>query len=626
MNRRLFISALLVCLLPFMAQAQQIAFRFAQLADIHLSPSNPNPTEDLLRSIAQINATDSIDFVLVTGDITEEGDRATMEKVKSCLDLLKVKYYVALGNHETKWSDSGCTAFGEIFGGERFDFEHKGFLFLGFNSGPLMRMAYGHVVPQDIRWMTERMNQYNTGDPQQNKPVILVTHYPMIEGDVDNWYEVTDAVRPYNIRLFIGGHYHRNRDLRYDGIPGVLMRSNLRDKDGKPGYGIYEITKDSIRVYTQRIGEPKKQWAGFSLTESYYERNGKAEKYPDFSVNKEYPQVKEQWITKTGVGIYCSPAVEKDKVFIGDDMGYLTAYALKDGKALWRFQSGKRIVGTPAVSEGIVVFGSADCKIYGLNAQNGNLLWTVETSEPVLGAVTIDNGTAYIGASDHTFRAINTCNGEIKWTFTGVKGYIETKPLVTDSKVIFGAWDNTLYALNKADGRELWKWTGGLTRMHFSPAAVWPVAAEGKVFITDPQRAMTAIEIETGNTVWRTFQSMVRETIGLSEDGERIYSKTMNDSIVCYSTKGSHPHELWASNVGFGYEHAPSMQVEKDGIVFGSTKEGLIFALEAKTGKVLWKHKIGNSLISTVVPLSGNRILFTATGGKAGLLKFKIKK
>ena len=626
MNRRLFISALLVCLLPFMAQAQQIAFRFAQLTDIHLSPSNPNPTEDLLRSIAQINATDSIDFVLVTGDITEEGDRATMEKVKSCLDLLKVKYYVALGNHETKWSDSGCTAFGEIFGGERFDFEHKGFLFLGFNSGPLMRMAYGHVVPQDIRWMTERMNQYNTGDPQQNKPVILVTHYPMIEGDVDNWYEVTDAVRPYNIRLFIGGHYHRNRDLRYDGIPGVLMRSNLRDKDGKPGYGIYEITKDSIRVYTQRIGEPKKQWAGFSLTESYYERNGKAEKYPDFSVNKEYPQVKEQWITKTGVGIYCSPAVEKDKVFIGDDMGYLTAYALKDGKALWRFQSGKRIVGTPAVSEGIVVFGSADCKIYGLNAQNGNLLWTVETSEPVWGAVTIDNGTAYIGASDHTFRAINTCNGEIKWTFTGVKGYIETKPLVTDSKVIFGAWDNTLYALNKADGRELWKWTGGLTRMHFSPAAVWPVAAEGKVFITDPQRAMTAIEIETGNTVWRTFQSMVRETIGLSEDGERIYSKTMNDSIVCYSTKGSHPHELWASNVGFGYEHAPSMQVEKDGIVFGSTKEGLIFALEAKTGKVLWKHKIGNSLISTVVPLSGNRILFTATGGEAGLLKFKIKK
>ena len=626
MNRRLFTSVLFACLLPFMVQAQQAVFRFAQLTDIHLSPNNPNPTEDLLRSIAQINATDSIDFVLVTGDIAEEGDRTTMEKVKSCLDLLKVKYYVALGNHETKWSDSGCTAFGEIFGGERFEFEHKDFLFLGFNSGPLMRMAYGHVVPQDIRWMTETMDRYNAGNSRPDKPVILVTHYPMTEGDVDNWYEVTDAVRPYNIRLFIGGHYHRDRDLRYDGIPGILMRSNLRDKDEKPGYGIYEITEDSILVYTQRIGEPKRQWAAFSLTDSYYDRNGKAEKYPDFSVNKEYAQVQEQWIVQTGAGIYCSPAVEKDKVFVGDDLGRLTAYALKNGKKLWSFQSGKRIVGTPAVSEGIVVFGSADCKIYGLDAQNGNLLWTVEAAEPVLGAVTIENGIAYIGASDHTFRAVNIRTGEVKWAFAGVRGYIETKPLVTDNKVIFGAWDNTLYALNKADGKELWKWTGGLTRMHFSPAAVWPVAADGKVFITDPQRAMTAIDIETGNTVWRTFQSMVRETIGLSEDKERIYSKTMNDSIVCYSTKGNQPHKLWASNVGFGYEHAPSMQVEKNGVVFGSTKEGLIFALEAATGKVLWKHKTGNSLISTVVPLDNNRVLFTATSGETGMLKFKIKK
>ena len=529
MNRRLLIIVLMACLLPLGMQAQQGTFRFAQLTDIHLTPNNPNPTEDLLRSIAQINATDSIDFVLVTGDLTEEGDRATMEKVKSCLDLLKVPYHVALGNHETKWSDSGCTAFGEIFGGERFEFEHKGFLFLGFNSGPLMRMAYGHVVPQDIRWMTEEMDKNG-----KDKPVILVTHYPLMEGDVDNWYEVTDAVRPYNVRLFIGGHYHSNRDLRYDGIPGVLMRSNLRDKEGKPGYGIYEVTGDSIRVYTQRIGEPKKQWAAFSLAGQYYDRNGKAEKYPNFSVNKEYPKVKEQWMVQTGAGIYCSPAVEKDKVFVGDDMGRLTAYALKNGKKLWSFESGKRIVGTPAVSEGIVVFGSADRHIYGLNAKDGNLLWTVKAAEPVLGAVTIADGTAYIGASDATFRAI---------------------------------------------------------------------------------------DIHTGNTVWRTFQSMVRETIGLSEDGERIYSKTMNDSIVCYAAQGDTPRELWATNIGFGYEHAPSMQVEKEGVMFGSTKEGLIFALEGKTGKVLWKHKIGNSLISTVVPLNGHEVLFTATSGEVGLLR-----
>ena len=607
----------MACLLSLGMQAQSV-FRFAQLTDLHLSPNNPNPTEDLLRSVAQINATDNIDFVLVTGDITEEGDRVSMEKVKSCLDLLKVKYYVALGNHETKWSDSGCTAFGEIFGSERFEFEHKGFLFLGFNSGPLMRMAYGHVVPQDIRWMTERMEQVG-----KDKPVMLVTHYPMKDGDVDNWYEVTDAVRPYNIRLFIGGHYHANRNERYDGIPGILMRSNLRDKDGKQGYGIYEVTSDSIKVFTQRIGEPAKQWASFSLTEQYYDRQGKAEKYPDFSVNQEYSKAKEQWVVQTGVGIYCSPAVEKDKVFVGDDLGCLTAYALKNGKKLWSFASGKRIVGTPAVSEGIVVFGSADRNIYGLNAADGSLRWKVEAAEPVLGAVTIHEGIAYVGASDKTFRAIDIQTGKVVWSYEQVKGYIETKPLVVDDKVIFSAWDNTLYALEKTTGKEVWKWTGGLTRMHFSPAAVWPVASNGKVFIADPQRAMTAVNLQNGETVWRTFRSQVRETIGVSEDGERVFSKTMNDSIVCYSTLTDTPEQVWASNVGFGYEHAPSMPQEKDGVVYGSTKEGLLFALEAKTGKIIWKHKIGNSLINTVVPLNGREVLFTATSGEVGLIRMK---
>ena len=618
MNKRIFILVLLIGLLSFGGQAQSVSFRFAHLTDLHFSPNNPNPTEDLLRSVAQINATENIDFVLVTGDITEEGDRACLEKVKSCLDLLKVKYYVALGNHETKWSDSGCTAFGEVFGYERFEFEHKGFLFLGFNSGPLMRMAYGHVVPQDIRWMTETMEKAG-----KDKPVMLVTHYPMKDGDVDNWYEVTDAVRPYNVRMFIGGHYHSNRNQRYDGIPGILMRSNLRDKDGKQGYGVYEVTEDSIKVYCQRVGEQPQQWAEFSLTESYYDRNGKADKYPDFSVNKEFSKVKEQWIVQTGVGIYCSPAVERDKVFVGDDMGYLTAYTLKHGKKLWEFQSGKRIIGTPAVSEGIVVFGSADRNIYGLNAMNGQLLWKVEAKEPVIGAVTIDKGVAYVGASDHTFRAIDIHTGKVVWSYDKVKGYIETKPLIADNKVIFGAWDNTLYALDKTNGKELWKWTGGLTRMHYSPAAVWPVASNGKVFIADPQRAMTAVDIQSGETVWRTFRSQVRETIGLSEDGERVYSKTMNDSIVCYSTLTNTPEQVWASNVGFGYEHAPSMPLEKEGVVYGSTKEGLLFALEAKTGKVIWKHKIGNSLINTVVPLSKKEVLFTATSGEVGLLRLK---
>ena len=451
----------------------------------------------------------------------------------------------------------------------------------------------------------------------------MVTHYPILEGDVDNWYEVTDAVKPYNIRLFIGGHYHRNKQFTYDGIPGVLIRTKLRDKDALPGYGIYQVSPDSIIVYQQRIGEKKQRLCAYSLTQQLFNHDQKADKYPDFSVNKTYPNVKRKWCVQTGTAIYNSPAVEDDRLFVGNDAGELTAYQLKNGKKLWTFKAGNRIVGTPAARKGIVVFGSADHYIYGVDTQNGKLKWQAKAQAPVLGAVTIDDDIAYIGSSDHVFRAININNGEVLWTYNKVRGYVETKPLVTNQDVIFGAWDNTLYSLDKRNGHENWRWTGNLTRMHFSPAAVWPVATQNRVFIVDPERALTAIDLTTGATIWRTYQSKVRETIGLSADQTRIYAKTMQDSVVCYSATAEQPKQLWRANLQFGYEHATSMMAEQGDVVLGSTKDGLIFALQAKTGEIRWKHKIGNSLINTVVPVGRRQLLVTAASGELCLLQYR---
>ena len=603
-----------ICLVT--AGAQVKPFRFAQLTDVHLNPNGDGPTKALLQSIEQINCTDSIDFVLVTGDLTEQGDRRMIQEVKNCLDHLKVPYHVCMGNHETTWSESGCTAYGKIFGPEYYAFDFNGVHFIVFNTGPLLKMAYGHVSPYVIHWARQELEQ-NIG-----KPAIVVTHYPITDGDVDNWYDVTDALRkPGNIRLFIGGHYHALRDLRYDGMPGILMRSNLPDGDNKPGYGIYEVDAKEIRAYIQRVGEDKQPVATYTMERADYDPDAKADHYPDYSVNRKYPRVKEVWTAQAGAAVYSSPSVEKGRVFVGDDEGRVQAFRLKDGRKLWDFKAGHRVIGGPAASRGIVVFGSADKCIYGVSAADGKLLWKVQATQPVLGSVTIDKGIAYIGASDSTFRAIDITTGTVVWAYRGLRGYVMTKPLVTKDRVIFGAWDNTLYCLRKADGREVWRWTGGLTRMHYSPAQVWPVTEGDRVFIVDPQRAMTAINIHTGETVWRTFQSKVRESLGLSRDGRRLYAKTMQDSIVCYSADSDTPRQLWATHADIGYEHAPCMLPERNGTVYGSTNDGESFALEGKTGRLLWKHKNGNSLMNTVVPLGKKRILFTNTEGTLGLLK-----
>ena len=73
------------------------------MTDIHITPKTSS-LEDLQNSVNQINTSGDIDFVLVTGDITEEGDRASMTAAKLILDQLKMKYYIIPGNHDTKWS------------------------------------------------------------------------------------------------------------------------------------------------------------------------------------------------------------------------------------------------------------------------------------------------------------------------------------------------------------------------------------------------------------------------------------------------------------------------------------------------------------------------------------------
>lgn len=591
------------------------SFRFALITDLHVTHDSL-AYNDLMRSVNQINNTPNISFVLVAGDLTEEGDRASLTKVKGVLDKLRVKYYTVSGNHETKWSESGSTDFGHIFGSERFKFKHNGYVFLGFATGPVIRMMDGHVAPQDISWLQQEMSSEKEGTP-----FIILTHYPLKDGDVDNWYEVTDVIRNFDVKAVLGGHYHGNRMFFYDGIPAFINRSNLRDKtDGLGGYSLYDVTNDSILVSEHKIGMEPKRWGAYSLHHKYYTSDNRMYERPSYSVNDSFPNVKNKWLTKIGRTIYSSPILWQDYLYVGDDSGFLTCLSMDNGSKVWEFQTKNRIVGTPAVNNGIIVVGSADKNIYGINALTGECIWVYPTKEAVLGAVAIENDIAYVGGSDNTMRAIDIKTGKLVWEYSQIRGYIETKPLINENKLIFGAWDTNLYALDKNNGSLLWSWNNDSKGMHFSPAVVWPVAANGKVFFSAPDRFLTALDVETGKVVWRTNESMVRETIGLSKDNKRVYSKTMRDSVVCYSALADKPEKLWSTNVGYGYDHAPTMPVEKDNVVYGSTKNGLIFALDAMSGNILWKHKVGNSLVNTIVPLGNRSCVFTSSEGFIGIL------
>lgn len=594
-----------------------LLFSFALLTDVHVSNTNPQPLEDLQRSVADINAMPDVDFVIVSGDLTESGDRRALETVKGELDKLRVPYYATSGNHETTWSESGVMDFSRVFGSNRFAFTYDNTFFIGFNSGPVIRMADGHVAPQDIAWLQSKLDSVaNQGD---NK-IIVVTHYPLQNGDVDNWFDVTDVLCRYNVQCIIGGHYHRNLLFDCDGIPDVINRSNLRGNDSINGYSWITVT-DSIRVSEKRIGQAPVQWLSLPFGQKHYGAPDPALR-PDYSVNEQYRQVREVWSRQLTGGIYSTPASDGHLIYIGDDIGTMYALDARTGKTEWTFATGMRIVGSPAVEDGIVVFGSTNDTIYGLRATDGKPLWRVPTGQAVMGAVAIHKGVAYIGGGDGYMRAIDIHSGEVKWAFGGLGNYVLTRPLVYRDKLYFGCWDTYFYALNINDGSLVWRWTNGKSNEKLSPASVWPVASDGKIFITAPDRFWTCLDAETGAQIWRTNQYKVRETVGLSENGKTVYSKCMWDDIVALDAMAREPQEKWVVNAGFGYEHDPCMPQEKGGTLWVGTKNGLLIGMDAKTGQVMWRHKIGNSILNTVLPLSGKECIVTSSEGTITRIKF----
>ncbi len=589
-------------------------FSFAVISDLHIEYNSESSTKDLLQCIDKINSTDSLDFVIVSGDITENGDKFSLTKAKLLLDLIKIPYYIVSGNHETKWSESGCTDFAKIFGYQRFYFSHKNYHFFGFPSGPIIKMGDGHIARQDLNWLQNKLDSIPT-----DQSIFPVTHYPLLPQDLDNWYDLVDVLLKYNIVAVLGGHYHQNRLLDYNGIRGILNRSTLSSKKDHGGFNIYTVS-DSLRIKEVLTDSLVIEWLALPLKHKTVE----AKKYqlPDYSLNTKHKNVKPIWIYNANSSIYSTPAVLKNSVYFGDESGNFYCLNIKAGTIQWKFTTTSRIISSPAIVNSKVVFGSTDNFIYCLDSDNGKLLWKVDSGNPVIGSPAICQNVVYIGNGGGKMMAINLENGKVLWCNNIANNYIETKPLIDKNNIYFGAWDSNFYALNRENGALLWTWNNGNTRMHFSPAAVIPVSSGNKIFIVAPDRYWTALDKNSGKIIWRTNEFKVRETIGISDDKQVIYSRTLDEHIIAISALDNAPKVLWNRQIPFGYDHAPSMLIENDNTLIFGTKNGLINGINSKNGDLLWQYKFGNSIINTVVPISKKEFIISTVEGKVARIKY----
>lgn len=612
--------AFILCLLfSFASLAQTKPFRFAFLSDTHVGSPNGGAEEDLRRSVADINAMKDVAFVVITGDITELGKNVELTLAKRILDSLHIPYYIIPGNHDTGWSESGGLSFTQTFGNDRFHFVYNGIHFLGCASGPYVRMSDGHVPRSAVNWLDAELKKID-----KKEPVIFLNHYPL-DKDLDNWYEVVDRLKEKNTILVLCGHGHNNHTVQAEDIPSVMGRSNLRAKEIEGGYNLVDVSADSI-TFTERkpLSKTERKWTGVALTFHQYDQTKKFFR-PDFSINQNYPAVKAKWVYQSKANVISTPAILNGLVVFGNQNGTIEALNLQNGKRQWQTQTSGPIFSSPAVvrrsqpSESRIVLGTAAGEIICLNAF-GKTLWTRHTSAAVLGSPLIEDTVVYIGGSDSTFRAIGLVSGRELWAFKGLKGPMVSKPVVHNDEIIFGAWDCYLYALNKKTGELIWKWSNGSPVINYAPAACIPVIKDDVVYVAAPDRFLSAIDLATGKTLWRTNEATVRESIGISEDGSLVYGKTMQDTVVAFYTTKEKPQAAWKMNVGFGYEHVPSMLIEKEGKVFFGTRSGVVYCINPSTQKIVWAYKIDNAMVNTVNAISGNSVVASTMDGKVCLL------
>jgi outer membrane protein assembly factor BamB/predicted phosphodiesterase len=594
--------------------AQRKAFRFAFISDTHIGSPNGAAEEDLRRTVRDINSMKDVAFVVITGDITELGTDEELKLAKRIFDSLHIPYYIIPGNHDTGWSESGGAMFATVFGYDKFSFEHEGIRFLGCPSGPYVRMSDGHVPRSSIFWLESELK---TLQPQQ--PVIFLNHYP-IDNGLDNWYEITERLRMYNTWAILCGHGHSNRAMNFEDIPGVMGRSNLRAKATIGGYNLVDVRSDSILFTERRPGvETLKTWTGVKIETHQYDAKKNFTR-PDYSMNAKQKKIRAAVSSETA-NVISTPAVNGNYIVSGNQEGEVVARY--KGKVAWRYTTKGAIFSSPVIEGDKIVVGCTDSSIYCLGLRNGNVLWKKTTGAAVLGSPLIHGDTVFIGGSDHSYLALNLSSGNTIWKFDGLNGPVVSKPLLYDGKLIFGAWDRHLYAVKSSTGELLWKWNNGSTVRNYSPASCIPVAANGVVYIVAPDRYITALDANSGVALWRNNDGGVRESIGISEDGKWIYGKSMQDTIVAYAASREKQPAAWKMHCGFGYEHVPSMLIEKEGKVYFGTRNGVVYCIDPTEKKIIWQYKIDNSMVNTVNVISSKRVVAATMDGKIADIKIK---
>lgn len=274
--------------------------KFAVISDPHISLPALGVVDgfklgtksvDLLKSaITEINKIPDLDFVLVPGDLTQDGEPWNVDAVKAILDELKVPYYVTLGNHDvslvpteakpnvtigvSKWTIVAA------FQGERGGFFMDGRSYYIREVAPDLLLVSldttrsqfygwgGEISAAELEWLK------NVLAANKDKFIIVMAHHNFVAWHPDEetdplgkkwfWFMVDNADKiryifeTEGVKLVISGHRHIS--TRYKEVNGVYYFVNPSTCTYPMRYTVYELTPTKLSWRVFDIPVPKEIW------------------------------------------------------------------------------------------------------------------------------------------------------------------------------------------------------------------------------------------------------------------------------------------------------------------------------------------------------------------------------
>ncbi len=236
-------------------QEKQEPFSFVQMCDPQLGMGGYE--HDVLfftLAVEKINEIDP-DFVLICGDLVHHASDSTFGKFNDIRKGFSMPVHCAPGNHDVgnTPNDSSLAVYRNFIGNDYYDFQHKGYSFIVFNT-QLWKADCGEESERHNRWVMETLSGIKGG----RQRTFVAGHYPIYLEDpeeeekyfnlpLNKRKELLTLFEQKGVVAYLSGHTHETIINNYKGIQLISGETTSKNFDKRPmGFRVWTVSADSV--------------------------------------------------------------------------------------------------------------------------------------------------------------------------------------------------------------------------------------------------------------------------------------------------------------------------------------------------------------------------------------------